>query len=70
MSERDWVKVELERVRRKVAELEAVQRERANPAHEHDWFEHDGSRHCYKCQRTEHGVARAAGRDAPGARSP
>lgn len=27
---------------------------RLDPAHECNWTEHDGSRHCFTCRRTEH----------------
>ena len=45
----------LERARREVVRLETIIAARADATHEHEWWEFDGSRHCFKCRTTEHG---------------
>jgi hypothetical protein len=50
----DELEKALVRARSQVERLQAIEAARTDPTHEHDWWVFDGSRHCFKCRRTEH----------------
>lgn len=49
-----WLEKAIQRAQRELDRLSAAATAQDDPAHEHEWWVLDRSRHCFKCQTTEH----------------
>lgn len=66
MSERERKVRAIAQTRKLLERMESELATFDDPTHEHDWIEYDGSRHCFRCRRTE----RLAGSPGPGGTAP